>query len=899
MTQKLLNSILFILSVNIGFSQSICLGEDAVVCVGSSITINNCDAGSGWSGDGIENLDSPTIITLSDDQWSPLINIGFPFSYYGTTYNQCVIGSNGLISFDLTEAGGFCSWSLAAAGTLPNPGFDDALNAVMVAYQDILPSAGGTVQYQTIGTAPNRRFVVLYQDVSYFSSSCNGKCNYMAAVFYETSNIVEMHIGNKDSCPAWNSGLGITGIQNANGTNAVIVPGCNNQVYDLNQVAFQFTPTSPSSTTNYTLSDIPYTYFTSPTSDVQWENTLGETFPYNAGSLTVTVTDTDSIGYYLTGESCGSSLGTVSDTSWIVGVNTGVIATATDDFCSSGFGSVTAEATAGIPPYIFNWIELGSNNQTETGLYAGTYTVQITDGNGCSAMTAVTVNDTPVDATATSTLISCPGGNDGTATATMVPELGVISYSWNDPLNQTTQTAVGLAAGTYTCTMTSDLGCYNTVDVIVDEIPGMVGTINAFTDVTCNSGSDGSANVNVTLGTAPYTYSWDNSTSTNSFATDLFAGTHNITVTDANGCQIVVSHVTGEPDPLSIVFLTPDTQICPEHSIDLSVQGSGGSSPYIFEWFENGNPIDFGTIVNVDPDYTNTQYCVTLTEECGSPSTTECMNITFPTPIIPDLEPDNFEQCVPGHFIFQNTSSINAEIATSFYDMGDTHFYFYNGNGSFEHTYNTVGAKDIFVQYTSVYGCVYTDTLEDVVNVLPKPHADFNFNGNPVSVFSPEISPVNMSSDDAISWEWFAPGSFETYSTEEYPEFTYPEGIEAVYPVTMVATSGLGCTDTIVLNLIVENDLIFFAPNTFTPDDDEFNQDWQFVLKNLDMYDFHLMIFDRWGEIIWETYDTDSSWDGTKNGRKVQSGTYVWVATWKNKNDDGKQIYNGYINLIR
>lgn len=899
MASKFFYGFLFVAFANIGFSQSICLGEDAVVCIGSSITINNCDPGGAVSGDGIENLDNPISITLGDDQWSPLINMGFPFSFYGTTYNQCVIGSNGLISFDASEAGGYCSWSLAAAGTLPNPGFDDALNSVMVAYQDILPSAGGTVQYQTIGVAPNRRFVVLYQDVSYFSSSCDGLCNYMAAVFYETSNIVELHIGNKPSCVAWNSGLGITGIQNAAGTNAVIVPGANNAVYDFNQIAFQFLPTSPSVTSNYTLSNVPYTYFTSPTSNIQWENTLGETFPYNSGSLTVTVNSTDTIGYYLTGESCGSSLGSVSDTSYITGVTTGVITSATDDFCSSGLGSVSADPAGGIAPYTFNWVELGVNDQVVTGLFAGTYTVQITDGNGCSATATAIVNDTPVDASATSTLVSCPGGSNGTATATMVPELGTISYSWNDPMNQTTQTAVGLSAGTYTCTMTSDLGCFNTVDVIVDEIPGMIGVIDAFTDVTCNSGINGTANVNVTQGTAPYSYSWDNSSSTNSFAIDLFAGTHNVTVTDANGCQIVVTHVVDEPDPLSIVFLSPDTQICPEHSIDLTVQGAGGSSAYTFEWFENGDPIDFGTTVNVDPDYTNTQYCVTMTEACGSPSTSACMEITFPTPIIPSLEPDNYEQCVPGHFVFQNTSSNNSEIATSFYDMGDTHFYFYNGNGSFEHTYNTTGAKDVYVQYTSIYGCQYADTLENVVVVLPKPHADFNFNGNPASVFSPEISPVNMSSDDAVSWEWFAPGSNETYSTEEYPEFTYPEGIEDVYPVTLVATSAIGCTDTIVLNLIVENDLLFFAPNTFTPDDDEFNQTWSFIIKNLDLYDFHLMIYNRWGEIIWETYDTEAAWDGTKNGRMVQSGTYVWVATWKNKNDDGKQVYNGYINLIR
>ena len=117
----------------------------------------------------------------------------------------------------------------------------------------------------------------------------------------------------------------------------------------------------------------------------------------------------------------------------------------------------------------------------------------------------------------------------------MVPPIGNVTYLWDDPMAQTTSTAVGLTAGTYNCTITSDVGCQNVVSVNVTEIPGMIGNIVSQSDATCNSHNDGSIQINVVQGTAPYTYSWDNSTSTSNTANDLYAGTHTCTDTDANG----------------------------------------------------------------------------------------------------------------------------------------------------------------------------------------------------------------------------------------------------------------------------------------------------------------------------------------------------------------------------
>jgi gliding motility-associated-like protein len=97
----------------------------------------------------------------------------------------------------------------------------------------------------------------------------------------------------------------------------------------------------------------------------------------------------------------------------------------------------------------------------------------------------------------------------------------------------------------------------------------------------------------------------------------------------------------------------------------------------------------------------------------------------------------------------------------------------------------------------------------------------------------------------------------------------------------------------------VNSDILFFAPNSFTPDDDEFNQTWEFAISGIDEYNFELMIFDRWGEILWETHDIHASWDGTYHGKILPAGTYTWVARVKDVYSDDKKVFNGSIYMNR
>ncbi len=889
---------LLFLSSPLAFSQTtICLGDDVTVCAGTPVQINNCGGGSNQASNAVI-LNSPSSVNLSDDSYSAAVNIGFTFNFYGINYTQGAIGSNAIFSFGTSNSSSYCPWSLGGAGTVPNTSTAAMKNTAMLCYSDINPGAGGNIWYQTVGVAPNRKFVVLYANIPTFFET---DCNYMAIILYETTNVIEYHIGAK-TVATWNGGLAIQGVENNTGSIGTVTPGRNNSQWTATQDGRRFAPVSPTNTSSYTHSQIPYVLVFNATATQQWGNTLGQSFPFNNGTLNIPSAANGTVGYFIAvnGGSCTGLVGAISDTSWVTGVNSSVSATSTPDICTSGAGTVTANPTGGMAPYTFLWPTLSNAvTQTVTGVSGGTYQVKMTDDMGCISTANITVADTPASYTFSSTKVSCPGGSNGTATAAMVPALGNITYQWNDPAMQTTSTATGLAAGTYNCTITSDIGCSNIIPATVTEIPGMVATFTTITDVNCHAANNGVLVVNVVSGTAPYSYSWDNSVSTSNSANDLYTGVHTVTITDDKGCIITATQALTEPEPLKIITLTPDTQICPENDIMLSVTGSGGSTAYTYTWLEGSTVLGTGTTITVDPVTTGTQYRVELTEACGSPMASGTVTITFPTPIVPSIIANKNEDCLIGEFEFINNSANKEEIASTYYDFGDNSNTIELDFDSTSHDYYKVGTYSIYMASTSIYGCVYENTMTDILRVVPNPTAHFFFSDNPASVFETVIKAYNKSTPDVVDWQWSSPSSIPSTSSLENPTFVFPEGEEGKYEVTMIVTSIHGCTDTLTHILSVIDDLLFYAPNTFTPDGDEYNQTWKLFIRGSDIYGFNIKIYNRWGENIWESNDPYMGWDGTYNGQVVPAGQYTWKASMKNLKNDGKSEFTGNVNVLK
>jgi hypothetical protein len=188
-----------------------------------------------------------TALVLSDDIHSGVVNIGFGFCYNGSTYTQCVISSNNYVSFNLATAGTFSPWSTVVVPAITPT---EIKNSILNPWQDLYPPAGGTITYQTLGVAPNRRFVVSYLNVSMFS--CTTQRYTSQTVLYEGSNCIGSFILEKNVCAAWNGGNAVHALHNSNGTSATIVPGRNNTQWTATGQGLLFIPTCVPCSTSVT-----------------------------------------------------------------------------------------------------------------------------------------------------------------------------------------------------------------------------------------------------------------------------------------------------------------------------------------------------------------------------------------------------------------------------------------------------------------------------------------------------------------------------------------------------------------------------------------------------------------------------------------------------------------------
>lgn len=238
-------------------------------------------------------------IIFTDDIYSAEVEIGFPFSFFGTTYNQLIISSNGFVKFDTAQATLYSNYVI----TTGVPGNTDVLNSAFCAFTDIDPSVGGSIEYSVQGVAPNRRFVVTFCDVPMYD--CNTLIARMQLVLFEDGHI-EYHLANKPTCAIWNSGAAIQGVQNATGSVAVVTPGRNFPgTWTATNDGKAFTPSAGT----YVVSTIPFQFYPTGLNNITWYEGASTT-AVGTGN-TITVTPTVSTFYRAVAQGC---IGTSADT---------------------------------------------------------------------------------------------------------------------------------------------------------------------------------------------------------------------------------------------------------------------------------------------------------------------------------------------------------------------------------------------------------------------------------------------------------------------------------------------------------------------------------------------------------------------------------------------------------
>lgn len=310
----------------------------------------------------------------------------------------------------------------------------------------------------------------------------------------------------------------------------------------------------------------------------QWQFNNQNISGANSSSYTISQVTEAQVGSYrvIVSNASGSVTSNSASVSLFAPISLSMSSTPATCFLGSN-GTATAVASNGVAPYTYTWSN-GATGSMISGLSAGSYTVNVTDLNGCSSSNSVTVTQPglPIAIELTSTPVSCFGGINGTATAVASRGTEPYTFTWSNEAFGAT--VINLAAGNYTVTATDANGCTasNTVNVFQ---PGLLVPVITNQPVICHGGNQGSAFVSVSGGTLPYAFRWSNAfTGVN--PTGLTAGTYSVTVIDGNGCTSAESTTITQPQPLVYSFVKEDVKCFGGNDGKIEVNPTGGTAPY-------------------------------------------------------------------------------------------------------------------------------------------------------------------------------------------------------------------------------------------------------------------------------------------------------------------------------
>jgi gliding motility-associated-like protein len=562
-------------------------------------------------------------------------------------------------------------------------------------------------------------------------------------------------------------------------------------------------------------------------------------------------------------------------------------------------GAVYVSGFGGTSPYTYTW-STGSNTNAATSLTVGTYTVQVADVNNCSFSITANISQPPVltASAAITRSILCFGGF-GDASVTIAGGTAPYSISWNSVPPQNGNVLNAVPAGSYTASITDRNGCMISDEVTFNQ-PSQIATAVSQLDTICaNSSSLLVATAAGGVGSYLYTWAPDGSVTTGtlqfSVGNDV---TYTVVAFDKNGCagSDAVSTINVYNLLDGNVQLLGYTPICPGQASSLEAKVGGYPGPVTYKWSHNiaANP---GPHV-VQPK-SKTIYSLTVTNACGQVvQKTTTVDIASPPEV--HMIADSLSVCAPGSIQFREVgAAVNSAdpVVEWLWDFGNGEI---SGEQEPDFYFPEPGTYTVHLTVTSGRGCVNTSTVPLQAMVHPKPVADFTLSSTTLQLPFDELKCTNLSVG-ATNFRWdFGDGKTSTLVN---PSVRLEKVGTTV--IQLIAISQFGCMDTAVKIINTYSDIRF--PNAFTPDESG-SSGGQYDVTSLTnnvffpytsgVSDYSLQIFNRWGELIFESTDLKIGWDGYYRGVLCQQGVYVWKASAKL--GDGKNFSQaGTVTLLR
>ena len=559
---------------------------------------------------------------------------------------------------------------------------------------------------------------------------------------------------------------------------------------------------------------------------------------------------------------------------------------ATPETCpNASDGTILATVTNGIPPFVFACQGQGNSGPTNfveytfENLPTDVYNVSVTDANGCLGTALVQVEELHLEYSTSQTDIQCHGDTNALAYINVSGGIAPYNYTWL-PIGGNTPGLTNLGAGTYWVTVTDQNGCQINTSLTFSEPP----PVNIYTsgDRTICYSQEADITTVAVGGTPPYTYHWAPGGYPDPVITvdPVEDEEYCVYVTDTFGCTSDPRCVTVFVNPpLDIKAFAEDDTICQGDTTKIFATAEGGNGgPYIYELFD-------GPVVappfEVSPNLT-TKFIVIGQDNCNTPIVKDTVLITvLPAPAA-NITSSVIKGCQPLTIYFNENSPQEGQ--NYFWDFGDTDEFNYSTQKNPVHTYLNPGIYEVDLTITSPNNCETKAALHEDIIVYQKPISAFFVDPTRASLIDPVFNFSNQSVD--VHTSFWAFGDGDSVMTHSPFPHTY-DPVPGKYTVSLIVESHDGCRDTSYQVITIdEQEDIFYIPTGFNPFSIRpENRVFKPQISLLDPTHYHMFIYNRWGELIFESENYEEGWDGMKDKESAYPvGAYVWLIKFRDLN---------------